>query len=211
MEKIILIGDSGHAKVIEDCIGSQGGNVIAKLDDRYNDKFFDKHLVKGPIALIYELLTDEVKVIISIGSNNIRKSMVERLSIASEKYAIIIHRLAIVSSTVKVGHGTVLMPGVVVNADAIIGCHTIINSNSVVEHDCVVEDFTHISPGVILTGNVKVGQGSHVGAGSTVIPGIEIGSRTTIGAGSTVISNIESNVTAVGIPAKVIKRKKAYQ
>ncbi|WP_313893772.1 acetyltransferase [Psychrobacillus sp.] len=207
MEKIILIGDSGHAKVIEDCIRSQGGSVIAKLDDRYQERFYEEHLIKGPIALIDDLLIDDVKIVISIGSNHIRKSIVERLNIADEKYATIIHNRAIVCNSVKVDYGTVIMPGVIVNADASIGCHSIINSNSVIEHDCVVENFTHISPGAILTGNVKVGQGSHVGAGATVIPGIDIGSWTTIGAGSSVISNIESNVTAVGIPAKVIKRE----
>jgi len=207
LEKIILIGDSGHAKVIEDCIRSQGGSVIAKLDDRYKETFYEEHLIKGPIVLIEELLTDKIKVVISIGSNLIRKSIVERLNIADEKYATIIHNRAIVCNSLRVGYGTVIMPGVVVNADASIGCHTIINSNSVVEHDCVIEDFTHISPGAILTGNVKIGQGSHVGAGSIIIPGIEIGSWTTVGAGSSVISNIESNVTAVGVPAKVIKRE----
>lgn len=207
LEKIILIGDSGHAKVIEDCILSQGSSVIAKLDDRYKERFHENHLIKGPFAIVEDLLTDGVKVVISIGSNVIRKRIVERLNIANEKYAIIVHRRAIVCNSANVGHGTVIMPGVIVNADASIGCHTIINSNSVVEHDCVVEDFTHISPGAILTGNVKVGRGSHVGAGSTIIPGIEIGSWTTVGAGSSVISNIESNVTAVGVPAKVIKRE----
>ncbi|MCZ8532007.1 acetyltransferase [Psychrobacillus psychrodurans] len=207
MEKIILIGDSGHAKVIEDCIRSQGDNVIAKLDDRYKEKFYEGVIIKGPITLLEDLLTDEVKIVIAIGSNTIRKSIVERLDISKEKYAVIIHSQAIVCSSVKVGHGSVIMPGVVVNAGAIIGSHAIFNSNSVVEHDCVVEDFTHISPGAILTGNVKVGQGSHVGAGSTIIPGVEVGSWTIVGAGSTVISNIESNVTAVGVPAKVIKRE----
>lgn len=207
MDKIILIGDSGHGKVIEDCIRSQGSKVIAKLDDRYKEQFYEDSVIKGPIELIEDLLIDEVKVVITIGSNSIRKYMMERLGISNDKYGVIIHRSAIISDAVKVGNGTVIMPGVVINADTIIGSHTIINSHSVVEHDCVLEDFTHISPGAILTGNVKIGQGSHVGAGVTIIPGIEIGSWTTIGAGASVISNIESNVTVVGVPAKVIKRE----
>lgn len=207
MEKIILIGDSGHSRVIEDCILSQGGEVIAKLDDRYKKKYYEMGIVKGPVAIIQELFSDEVKVVISIGSNSIRKNIVDRIGIANEKYATVIHSLAIVSDSAIIGHGTVVMPGVVVNADASIGHHNIINSNSVVEHNCVIEDFTHISPGAILTGNVKVGLGSHVGAGATIIPGIEIGQWVTVGAGSSVISNIESNVTAVGVPAKIIQRE----
>ncbi|ALC88205.1 acetyltransferase [Bacillus sp. FJAT-22090] len=207
LENIILIGDSGHAKVIEDCIHSQGGKIIAKLDDRYEDKQFDNEIIKGPIDLIEELLTEEVKVVISIGSNRNRKRMMERLAISQDKYATVVHKRAIVCKSAKIGNGTVLMPGAVVNDDASIGKHAIINSNCVVEHDCMIEDFAHISPGAILTGSVKVGEGSHVGAGATIIPGIEIGSWTTIGAGGSVVSNIESNVTAVGVPSKIIKRE----
>jgi acetyltransferase EpsM len=207
LEKIILIGDSGHGKVIEDCILSKGGLVVAKLDDRYKEKFEVGHIVKGPISLINELLTDDIKVFVSIGSNSIRKRIVERLGISDNKYAIIIHNCAIVSHTSMIGNGTVIMPGVVVNAEASIGKHTILNTNSIIEHECLIGNYAHISPGTILTGTVRVGEGSHIGAGTTVIPGIEIGSWTVIGAGSSVISNVESNVTAVGVPAKVIKRE----
>lgn len=207
MEQIILIGDSGHAKVIEDCIISQGGKVIAKLDDRYKARISDGVILKGPIELFQEILNEDIKVVISIGSNHIRKKIVERLGLSPDKYATIVHNSANVSKTAKLGYGTVIMPGAIVNADALIGNHIIVNSNSVIEHDCVIDDFGHISPGVILTGNVKVGEGSHIGAGVSVIPGIKVGSWSIVGAGAVVTSNIESNVTAVGIPAKVIKRE----
>ena len=211
MEKIILIGDSGHAKVIEDCVLSQGGKVIAKLDDRYTERFRNDLIERGPIELLNELLLDDVKVVVSIGSNSIRKKVVDRLSIAPDKYATVIHRSSIISNSAQIGYGTVIMPGSVINADTTIGNHSIINSSSVVEHECSIADFTHISPSSVLTGNVQVGEGSHIGAGVSIIPGIVIGPWVTIGAGATVITNIEAYTTAVGIPAKVIKRKKAYQ
>ena len=63
MEKYILIGDSGHAKVIEDCIVSNGNQVIAKLDDKYTDTFKEGPYLKGPISNIYDLLADDIKVV----------------------------------------------------------------------------------------------------------------------------------------------------
>lgn len=207
MQKIILIGDSGHSKVIEDCITSNGDVIVAKLDDKYDQQFQDGSLVKGPISILPELFTVDMKLCIAIGHNATRKKIVDLLNLPSEIYATIIHKTAIVSDSAEVGFGTVIMPGAVINADSKIGEHVIINSNSVVEHDSVIEDIVHISPGVVLTGNVNVGEGTQLGASSTVIPGKRIGSWTMIGAGSVVITDIGSNVTAVGVPAKVIKKE----
>ncbi|MFJ7970217.1 acetyltransferase [Psychrobacillus sp. NPDC096389] len=207
LEKIILIGDSGHSKVIEDSVKSRGGLVIAKLDDKYQKSIYEHQVLKGPINRIEEILEDDIRVVIAIGSNYIRKQLVERLALPLEKYAKVIHKSTIISDSTEIGFGTVVMPGVIVNADVTIGNHAIVNTNCVIEHDCIIGNYVHVSPTATLTGNVVVGEGSHIGAGATVIPGIEIGSWTNVGAGSSVISNIESNTTAVGVPAKVIKRE----
>ena len=44
-----------------------------------------------------------------------------------------------------------------------------------------------------------------IGIGSSVIEGIKIGKKVTIGAGASVISEIPDGMTAVGVPAKLIK------
>ncbi|MBK3497119.1 acetyltransferase [Viridibacillus sp. YIM B01967] len=206
---IVIIGDSGHAKVIADCIHSNPEHeIIAKLDDKYNVVFEDEGLIKGPIEHLHTLLQQtQCKVIVGIGSNRIRQKIVERLNLSADTFATIIHQHAIVSPLATLASGTVIMPGAVVNVDAIIGRHCIINTNSVIEHDCIVGDFAHISPNSTLTGGVCFGKGSHLGATATVIPMQKVGDWSIIGAGSVIISEINSNVTAVGIPAKVIKRE----
>ena len=45
------------------------------------------------------------------------------------------------------------------------------------------------------------------GTGAAIIQGITIGEWTIIGAGAVVVDDIPANVTAVGIPAKVIKTR----
>jgi serine O-acetyltransferase len=52
----------------------------------------------------------------------------------------------------------------------------------------------------------KLGNGVVVGAGSLILGNIKIGSGTKIGAGSVVVSDLPENVTAVGVPAKIVKR-----
>ena len=43
---------------------------------------------------------------------------------------------------------------------------------------------------------------------ATILAGIEIGKNAIIGAGSVVTKDVKSDTTVVGVPARVIKRKK---
>ncbi|WKA53994.1 acetyltransferase [Planococcus shixiaomingii] len=203
---IILIGDSGHAKVIADNVISSGNQVVARLDDKYTVLFQKDDCWYGPSSEVHSLIEKEsAKVIIAIGSNPVRRKIVESLSLQPNQYATVVHKEAIVSPSVTIGHGTVVMPGVIVNAAATIGNHVILNTRLVIEHDCIVENYAHVSPGSMVTGGVKIREGVHVGAGATVIPMKEIGQWSIIGAGSVVIDDIAEFSTAVGVPARVIK------
>lgn len=206
---IILVGDSGHAKVITDCVHSiKGFKVVAKLDNKYIEEQFADGIINGPLAILQDVMIEySAKIIIAIGNNKVRKNLFENFNIADSDFISIVHENAIISDSAVIGNGSVVMPGVVINADARIGNHVILNTNSIIEHDCIVGDFGHISPGSILTGGVSVGEGSHIGAGSTIIPLKSVGNWSVIGAGSVVVSDIEDRVTAVGVPAKVIKRE----
>ncbi|WP_223634642.1 acetyltransferase [Planococcus sp. 4-30] len=203
---IILIGDSGHGKVITDIVKSNGDDVVAKLDDKYSEIFIEDGCLYGPLSHVKELIEEKrAKVIVSIGSNPIRRKVVERLNLLDKQYATCIHKQTIISPSAKIGLGSVIMPGAIVNADAHIGIHSIVNSNSVIEHECIIEDFAHLSPGSIMAGGVELCEGVHIGAGATIIPLKKVGQWSVIGAGSVVIADIKEFSTAVGIPAKVIK------
>lgn len=210
MRKIVIIGDSGHAKVLTGVVNSNDDmKVYAKLDDKYQVVFTEDELVKGPVSHLWELIKvdSSLGVIVGIGSNLVRKKIVEELNLESEIYISAIHTSAIVSTSVEIGVGTVVMPGAIVNADTWLGNHSIVNSGSVVEHDCVVGDYGHVSPLAVLTGGVDIGEGVHIGAGASVIPLKKIGAWSTVGAGAVVVSDIEDKVTVVGAPARVVKRE----
>ncbi len=203
--KVIILGNGGHSKVIQEMLVSLKYEIIGILDDKYEDEKKENGIVYAPFASLKNLLNGNVKVVIGVGENSSRKHIVETVNISQEQYLTVIHTSAIVSPSAKIGNGTVIMPKAVINAEAKIGKHCIINTGAIVEHDNLIDHYTHISPNATLTGNVSLGEGVHIGASATIIPGINIGKWSIIGAGSTVIKHIPSYKKAVGCPARIIK------
>jgi len=206
--KIGLIGQGGHSKVIEDIIiANKKYKIIGYFDDKFTTDHFKHGVYNGPIDTIKQFISEheEMKLIIAIGNNLIRKSILERLMLSKDKFVTAIHPSAIISPSAKIGKGTVVMPYAVINANAEVGDHTIINTCSVIEHDNLIESFVHISPNVTLTGGVQVKEGAHIGASATVIPNKKVGEWSIIGAGATVIHDIPENCTAIGTPARINK------
>lgn len=54
---------------------------------------------------------------------------------------------------------------------------------------------------------VIIGNNVEIGSNAVVLPGVTIGDNSTIGAGAVVINDIPANSVAVGVPAKVIKKR----
>ena len=204
---IALIGYGGHSKVIYDIITMQKNKVIGIFDDKHRSLKMKGDAFLAPIDYVQDVLkmNPNIRFVIAIGNNKIRKQMFERLAMPIEYYATCIHPSACVSPSAKVGNGSVIMPQAVINADSVIGSHTIINTGAVVEHDNDIVDFVHISPRSTLTGGVKVEDGVHLGSASVVIPQVTLGKWSVIGAGSTVIHSIPEHVMAVGLPAQTKK------
>ncbi|WP_280524599.1 acetyltransferase [Sutcliffiella horikoshii] len=204
--KVVIVGQGGHSKVVTEAIAFQGNlKIIGYLDDNYNELVFENELFYGPIRSNKELLLIEpnIKFIIAIGNNKMRKVIVEKLGLKETQFISVIHPKAIISTSAIIGVGSVILANAVVNTDATIGAHTIINTSAIVEHDNIIEDFAHLSPNATLTGTVHIEEGVHVGAGANIIPNISIGKWSTIGAGATVINHIPAFSTAVGVPAKI--------
>lgn len=197
----ILVGGSGHARVILDCIRASGGEVAGILDDG---------LVQGTSVLGVPVLGKTAEYaayqghsfVIAIGNNAVRRRIAQSMDV---RWGTVIHPSAVVSPYAFLGAGTVVMPGAVINAGAVVGSHCIINTGAVVEHDNALGAFVHISPRAALGGTVTVGEGTHVGIGACVRNNIEICGGCTIGAGAAVVKNITEPGTYAGVPAEKIK------
>lgn len=198
MNRLIIIGASGHGKVVADIAKLSGYRDIVFLDNNLEIKECAGYPVSGPDTMVKDLEGD---LFIAVGNAEIRRRLMDRE--ADRSFPVLIHPSAVIAEGVKIGDGTVVMAGAVVNPDTKIGKGCIVNTSSSIDHDCVVEDFSHIAVGAHLCGTVHVGKGTWVGAGATVSNNVNICGSCMIGAGAVVIKDIEEPGTYVGVPAKL--------
>ncbi len=207
--QIFLYGSGGHAKVVLDILRLREAAVAVLLDDdetRTNMDVMGVPVVQAQDALETLRGQEVLYGIIAIGDNQLRREKAELIRAKGYELLSAVHPKAVIADSVEIGAGTTVMAGVIVNWDAQIGENVILNTGCTVDHDCIIGDGAHLSPGVNLGGNVKIGDGAHVGIGASVLPGIKIGANTIIGGGAVVTQNLPCGVTAVGVPAKVIRQ-----
>ena len=199
--RLVIIGAGGHGKVIVDMAIKKGYTDIVFVDDNV-----DGTCIGYPIIAKSEKIEDfndgKTDFAIAIGDNQVRKKIAEKYNV---KWVSLIHPSAQVGINVKIGEGTVIMAGAIVNSCTSIGKHCIINSCAVVEHDNVIEDYVHISPNVALGGMVRVGECTHIGIGASVKNNISICGNSIIGVGTTVVKNILQQGVYMGVAAKLYK------
>lgn len=202
-ENIYILGAGGHAKVLISTLLANGHRVAAVYDD--DTSLAGTEILGVPVAgTIKDLPQDFAEpAAIGIGDNRIRKSIADRF--AQCPWVVAVHPKAHIAPTAQLGPGSVVFAGAVVQSEARLGRHVIVNTGATVDHDCEVGDFSHIAPGAHIAGQVRLGTGALAGIGCSIIQNLLIGDWTKIGAGAAVIDNLPANVTAVGIPARIVK------
>lgn len=190
-KKIILVGGGGHCEAVIDVIELSGDYEIIGIID-VKEKVGSEVLgykVIGTDEDIKDLKKEVDYAFITIGhiySAEKRKNIYNLLKVNGFTIPTIISPKSYVSKHAKIGEGTIIMHGAILNAGAVIGRNCIVNSMALIEHDAVVGDFCHISTGAIVNGGVKVGDFTFVGSNAVTKQYIEIPSNSFIKAGSLV-------------------------
>lgn len=202
-KSLVIIGAGGHGKVAADIALNMGFKKIFFLDDNTQTGDCSGLPIVGKTDLFEKY--SKCDFFVAIGNPEIRQKISDNLKNRKCNIVTLMHPNAVISRRVKIGIGTVVMAGVIINSDTVIGEGCIINTSSSVDHDCIVEDYSHISVGAHLAGNVRIGQRTWVGAGATVSNNIQICSDCMVGAGAVVVNNINERGTYIGVPAKMKK------
>lgn len=199
MKQLVIIGASGHGKVVADIAKRNGYRNILFLDDSKNIASCNGYPVVGECE---DFTNYDGDFFVAIGNSQIRQKWIFRLEEAGKTVATLIHPNAVIGENVQMASGSVVMAGAVINPCSQIGKGCIINTCSSVDHDCVLQDFVHIAVGAHIAGTCTIGANTWIGAGATVINNIQICKDCMIGAGAVVVKSIADPGVYLGVPAK---------
>ena len=189
MSRLVIVGASGHGKVIADIAKLNGYKEIVFLDDNEAVTECAGYPVVGSSC---DFTKVEKDVVIAIGNAKIRSRIQEQYE--SQGFHLV----------TLIGVGSVVMAGAVINPYAKLGKGCIVNTCASVDHDCEVRDYVHVAVGAHLCGTVEVGAYTWIGAGATVSNNISICPECMIGAGAVVVKDLDEKGTYVGVPAGIV-------
>ncbi len=163
-----------------------------------------------PVRGDWSLLADspDVRVVIAIGVTPPRRRIADQIERNfGPRFVTLIHPRSWMGDRVRVGAGSVVCAGAYLTTEISVGEHSQIHVGSKVGHDASIGSFVTVAPGATVSGRVSIGDGTFIGAGAVILPDVAVGRWTIVGAGAIVTKDVPDNVTVVGVPARVIKRR----
>jgi len=210
---VVIIGAraDGHAKVVLEILkAGKKYEVIGFIDDdpkKKGNSIKGIKVIGNTDDLIKLKKNKKVKgAIVAIGDNPMRRKLSEKIVKSGLKLINAIHPTVCKDPDVEIGKGCYIGQGVFLITGTVIGNCVNIHTGATIDHDNIIEDGANLGPGVHTAGRVKIGRDAFLGAGAVVIPDASVGHGTIVGAGAVVINQLPANVTAVGVPAKAIKK-----
>jgi sugar O-acyltransferase (sialic acid O-acetyltransferase NeuD family) len=205
MTTLIIIGAGGFGLEV-----AAYAEDVAKHDQTLTVKgFLDDTKVVGTFHAGYPILGGMTTVIdptahyiIALGHPQHRQTLTEKFVARGVRWARLVHPLAYVASTAKIGGGSIVAPFAFIGPEVVLHDHVLVNVHATVGHEARVGSYAVLSPYANINGAARLGDGVFVGSNATIVNGATIGARSKISAGAVVYNDIPADVRALGNPAR---------
>jgi sugar O-acyltransferase (sialic acid O-acetyltransferase NeuD family) len=212
---MIIAGAKGHAseviQVLEAVLDEKGLDELFFFDDVSDGdeaRLFGRYPVVRSLPGLGPALAADPRFILATGSPASRYALSARLRAAGGQLTSLVAPTVLTGNHgVRLGPGLNLMHYVLITNEVTIGEGTLVNAGAAVHHDVRVGRYNEIGPGARLLGNCRTGDFCRVGASATLLPHVTIGQHVEIGAGAVVTRDVEDHAVAVGVPARILKKR----
>ena len=198
--EMAIYGGGGFARIIVDLLKQTCAyKLLGIIDMKYpelppvcgvdvigGDEYLDTLLAKG------------IKKIVNAVDFPYRAKVYDKLKAKGFELPNLIHKTAIIETTVTMGEGNLIFAGAMVGTEAILGNDCVINAGAIVNHECIISDNCHIASGAILAGCVTVGENTMIGQGCTIYQRVTIGKNVVIQNGCHVFSDVPDGTVVKG-------------
>lgn len=187
--EVIMVGAGGHALSLAEFAGE---SIYGYLANEENPEMPGEWLGKDSdlLPLVEEGRLFHMAFVYSGWPVMLkRRRLLDSYEKAGARFTSLIAPTAIVTPNSRIGEGSAVMTGAIINR-ATIGANSIINSGAIVEHDCIVGSNTFVGPGAIIGGFTSIGNNCFIGLGSRIANGITIGDNISIAMGAVVNKNL---------------------
>lgn len=210
--RIVIAGAGGFGRGVYDWLQD---NLHARHTSQMSEVVFiddGAPLIQPQTPVISTIMAYEPRphdhVLCAVAKPELRRQIVERLRRRGAVFYSFVDYRAVIGSRVRIGEGSIICPGTVLDADVNVGAHVHVNSNSFVGHDSVLDDYATLSPAVNVMGEVSVGVGGFLGGSSVVLPRTNVGAWSILGAGAVLVKSSDPETVMVGNPAKTVAPSK---
>lgn len=182
-KNVIIYGSQSFAYYVRELVLDCGHHFIGFIDD-----FKEGEDVLGSFEDVRKKYSpSEYEIAIAIGYNNLAARWDIYQKVIDQGYEVIslIHPKAYVSKTAKIGRGTMISVGAIVDFNAKVGEANFIWPSVTINHDSVIGNNCFLSPGVNICGFVHVGNHCFLGASAIIVNGNTIKDNSFIKAGIT--------------------------
>ena len=138
MSRLVIVGASGHGKVVADIAALNAYTNIIFADDNK-----DIRICAGYTVVADSRHAPEGDLFVAIGNARFRKDLMRLYR--NRALPVLIHPTAVIARNVEIGEGSVVMAGAVINPGVRIGKNWIIYNNSFLYHYFVIKEYVHIS------------------------------------------------------------------
>ena len=182
--KLLVYGSKDFGRVLRELVVHCGNEFLGFIDDVTPD---------GPdvVGAYADALRrypphDGVGMVIGIGYNHLeaRHAVWSRVVKDGYETPAVVHRTAVVAPGAKIGSGSILMAGSIVDVFSELGELCVLWPGAIVNHDCRIGANCFVSPGAVVCGFVNTGKSCFFGAGSVIVDHRNVPDGTFVKAGA---------------------------
>jgi UDP-perosamine 4-acetyltransferase len=194
---VAVLGGGGHGRVVIEALLRAGATVFGVIDPKPEAALPVGVRYLGASLAAIEPGSADVAIgvgSIDVGAANPRPRLFDEARAAGFAVRSVCHPSAILAADVKLGAGSQVMAGAILQPGVTLGVNCIVNTGASLDHDCRIGDHVHVAPGAVLSGGVVVGRGCHIGVGAVIIQGIRIADEALIPAGAVITRDVAAGV-----------------